>query len=137
MTTSAQPRRTRQRTAVSEVLTGAREFHTAQQVHDRLSARGDQVALATVYRTLQTMADAGELDTIRTPDGQAAYRHCVGGHVHHHHLICRSCGLTVEVEFGNFESLVAAVAANHGFTGVDHEIELYGLCRECSNAAAD
>lgn len=132
MSVTAQPRRTRQRAAVAEVLSEVREFHTAQQVHDLLADRHERVALATVYRTLQSMAEAGELDVIRTPEGQTAYRCCSRGHSHHHHMICRRCGHTVEVEFGNFEGLVAALARLHGFTDVAHEIELYGLCAECS-----
>lgn len=132
MSAPAQPRRTRQRAAVAAVLAQAREFRTAQQVHDLLSGRGDQVALATVYRTLQTMADVGEVDAIRTPDGTVAYRCCSQVHTHHHHLVCRNCGHTVEVEFGDFEGLVAAVARRNGFTAVAHEIELFGLCERCS-----
>lgn len=127
-----QPRRTRQRAAVTETLAAGREFQTAQQVHDRLDEGGERVALATVYRTLQSMAEAGEADVIRTPDGQSAYRFCDHRDTHHHHLICRNCGHTVEVEFGAFEGLVAAVAQRNGFTGVAHEIELYGLCADCS-----
>lgn len=120
---------------MSAALAEVREFRTAQQVHDLLVERGEQVALATVYRTLQSMADGGEVDAIRTPDGTSAYRCCSHGHTHHHHLICRNCGHTVEVELGNVEGLMAAVAHRHGFTGVAHEIELYGLCADCSAIA--
>ena len=120
---------------MSAALAEVREFRTAQQVHDLLVERGEQVALATVYRTLQSMADGGEVDAIRTPDGTSAYRCCSHGHTHTHHLICRNCGHTVEVELGNVEGLMAAVAHRHGFTGVAHEIELYGLCADCSAIA--
>ncbi|WP_040161128.1 Fur family transcriptional regulator [Nigerium massiliense] len=129
MTSTPGPRRaTRQRSAVSALMVGLDEFHTAQEVHDLLRHQGESVGLATVYRNLQAMADDGELDVVRTPDGQSAYRHCAGHH--HHHLICRACGHTVEVEFPNFEETVARVAAEHGFTAVDHEVELFGLCAD-------
>lgn len=131
MTTSPTHRQTRQRVAVAEALAGASEFQTAQQVHDRLATGDARVALATVYRNLQAMADAGEIDSIRTPDGQSAYRSC-SGTAHHHHLICRSCGKTIELDLGSFEGLVAGIAQRHGFTAVDHEIELFGLCAACS-----
>lgn len=133
MTSSTGRRHTRQRTAVADVLDGLDEFRTAQEVHDLLRGRGDGVGLATVYRNLQAMADAGEVDVVRTPDGQAAYRRCAEHH--HHHLICRRCGRTVEVEFPNFEDVVAALAGRHGFTSVDHEVELYGLCASCAAAS--
>ena len=76
------------------------------------------------------MAGGGELDAIRTPDGQAAYRTCSPGH--HHHLICRSCGRTVEVAVPPLEKLIGALAAEHDFASIDHEVEFFGLCRACS-----
>lgn len=133
VTSSPGPKRhTRQRTAVAEVLDDLAEFRTAQEVHDLLRHRGQGVGLATVYRNLQSMADDGDVDVVRTPDGQAAYRRCAEHH--HHHLICRVCGRAVEVEFPNFEALVSKLAAAHGFTAVDHELELYGLCADHGSA---
>nr|NLI50720.1 transcriptional repressor [Propionibacterium sp.] len=130
---SAAPlRQTRQRVAVAETLAAAAGFSTAQQVHERLVARGERVALATVYRHLQALAESGLADVLRTPDGQVAYRCCAHGQRHHHHLVCRRCGHTVEVEFGTFESIVEELAARHGFAEVTHELELFGICPRCS-----
>lgn len=126
---SAAQRRTRQRAAITELLAGATEFRTAQEVHARLRAAGDNVGLATVYRALQAMADAGELDVIRNLDGQAAYRNC--STEHHHHLICRSCGKTVEVSAPDFEAWAKSVAAEHGFAEIEHSLELFGRCGSC------
>jgi Fur family transcriptional regulator, ferric uptake regulator len=111
------------------VLTGLLEFRTAQQIHDELLHRGDRVGLATVYRTLQSMTDAGELDAIRNADGETAYRRCTTGH--HHHLVCRNCGRTVEVSGPAVESWASAVAEQHGFRDVSHDLEIFGTCREC------
>ncbi|WP_282006403.1 Fur family transcriptional regulator [Propioniciclava sinopodophylli] len=134
MTTTPQ-RRTRQRATIAEVLAELEEFRTAQDIHDLLRRRGDSVGLATVYRNLQAMAEAGEVDVVRTPDGQASYRACgEATHAHHHHLICRVCGRTLEVEFEGVEELIAALAAQHGFTDVDHSFELHGLCATCAAA---
>ncbi|MBA2414351.1 MAG: transcriptional repressor, partial [Geodermatophilaceae bacterium] len=58
-------RTTRQRTAVSALLGDLEEFRSAQHIHQLLRAQGDTVGLSTVYRTLQAMADAGELDVIK------------------------------------------------------------------------
>lgn len=133
MTSPAAPqRRTRQRAAVVEVLGGLRGFRTARDIHELLVARGERVGLATVYRTLQALADAGEADTIRTPDGQNAYSACGQAEHHHHHLICRRCGRTVEVEFESLEEVVGQLARRYGFTAVDHDLELFGLCPACS-----
>src|SRR4051795_8012471 len=122
-------RRTRQRAAVEEVVRELSEFRTAQQIHDDLRHRGDGVGLTTVYRNLQLMADAGELDAIRTTDGETAYRRCSGGH--HHHLVCRSCGRTVEVSGPAVERWASAVADEHGFREVSHDLEIFGTCSSC------
>ncbi|MEU5386167.1 Fur family transcriptional regulator, partial [Kitasatospora cineracea] len=93
---SPRARSTRQRTAVSAVLDEIEDFRSAQELHDMLKHRGDSVGLTTVYRTLQSLAEAGEVDVLRTAEGEAVYRRCSSGH--HHHLVCRHCGATVEVE---------------------------------------
>lgn len=123
-------RRTRQRAAVSSIMSALDDFRTAQEVHDELRHRGEPVGLATVYRCLQSMSEAGEVDMVRTPDGQAAYRRCSDGH--HHHLICRVCGRTVEVSLPDFEKWARTISAEHGFVDLDHELEFFGRCRDCS-----
>jgi Fur family ferric uptake transcriptional regulator len=122
-------RRTRQRVAVDQILAGRPEFRTAQEIHDELRHRGDRVGLTTVYRTLQTMTDAGELDAIRTVDGETAYRRCSTGH--HHHLVCRRCGRTVEVFGPAVETWANAVAEENGFREVSHDLEIFGTCDRC------
>lgn len=135
--TSTPPRRTRQRAAVATVLEDLEEFRTAQDIHDLLRRRGESIGLATVYRALQVLAEAGEADVVRTPDGQAAYRGCGQAAHHHHHLICRRCGTTVEFEMDGMEALVESLARRHGFTDVGHELELFGLCAACTALAGD
>ena len=128
--TAASPqRRTRQRAAVQEVLAELHEFRTAQQIHDELRRRGDSIGLTTVYRTLQSLSEAGELDALRNADGETAYRRCSDGH--HHHLVCRSCGRTVEVSGPAVERWANAVAAEHGFREVSHDLEIFGTCGSC------
>jgi len=130
MTEHPQRRTTRQRTTISEFLAHAGDFRTAQQIHEQLRMGGDRVGLATVYRTLQSMAEAGDVDMVRTADGESAYRRCTTSG-HHHHLVCRSCGRTEEIMARSVEAWAAAIAAEHGFTAVTHDVELYGLCASC------
>lgn len=124
------PRQTRQRAEIRNAVEVLASFATAQEIHDRMRHDGSGVGLATVYRTLQAMATGGELDSIRNPDGQVAYRTCSPGH--HHHLICRTCGRTVEVALPPLERLVAAMATDHGFARIDHEVEFFGICTACT-----
>ena len=122
---------TRQRTAVQQALASADGFLSAQALHDALRAGGAQVGLTTVYRHLQAMADAGEVDVLRTADGEAAYRQCAAD-AHHHHLVCRSCGAAVEVTGPAVETWAARVAKQHGFTDISHTLEVFGTCASCA-----
>ena len=123
-------RPTRQRAAVEALLGDIEDFMSAQGIHARLRGQGQTVGLATVYRTLQAMAADGDVDMMRTGDGEAVYRRCSTGH-HHHHLVCRSCGRTVEVEGPAVESWADRVSADNGFTDVHHTLEIFGTCSSC------
>ena len=122
-------RATRQRSAVAAALADSAEFRSAQDLHSLLRGRGEAIGLTTVYRTLQTMADAGEVDVLRQADGESVYRRCSTGH--HHHLVCRRCGRTVEVEGPTVEAWADRVARTHGFHDVEHTVEVFGTCSDC------
>jgi Fur family transcriptional regulator, ferric uptake regulator len=130
MTSADTMRQTRQRAAVSTLLQEVDGFHSAQELHAMLRERGDRVGLTTVYRTLQGMAEVGEVDVMRPPGGEHLYRRCSEGH--HHHLVCRSCGRTVEVEGPAVEAWSERVADAHGFTDVSHTLEIFGTCPDCA-----
>jgi len=124
-------RATRQRAAITELLDSLDEFRSAQELHDELRRRGENIGLTTVYRTLQAMSTAKLVDTLRTDTGESVYRVCSGQH-HHHHLVCRDCGRTVEVEGPTVERWTRAIAAEHGFAQVSHTLEIFGTCPDCS-----
>ena len=124
-------RATRQRAAVADILSRTEEFRSAQQIHAALDAEGTRVGLATVYRNLTALAGSGEVDQIRNAEGETLYRRC-DAHSHHHHLVCRSCGTTVEVSAAPLETWVARISQKNGFTDVEHTAELFGLCAACS-----
>lgn len=131
MKTSPRLRSTRQRTAVAELLDDVDDFRSAQEIHAMLRSRGDAVGLTTVYRTLQSLADAGEVDAIRTDEGETVYRRCETSR-HHHHLVCRFCGRTVEVQGPAVEKWAERVAAEAGFVDVTHTFEVFGTCADCA-----
>jgi len=123
-------RPTRQRAAVEAVLADIDDFLSAQDLHARLRTQGQSVGLATVYRTLQAMATDGDVDMMRTGDGEAVYRRCSSGY-HHHHLVCRSCGRTVEVEGPAVERWADKIGAENDFSDVVHTLEIVGTCSDC------
>jgi Fur family transcriptional regulator, ferric uptake regulator len=124
-------RGTRQAEALSAVLAGLPGFCSAQQIHAELRSRGEQVGLTTVYRHLQVLSEDGLVDAIRDASGETLYRRC-RSEAHHHHLTCRNCGRSVEVEGRAVEVWAVQVAAEAGFTDVGHTVELFGLCPDCS-----
>jgi Fur family ferric uptake transcriptional regulator len=124
---------TKQRAAITDLLDSVADFRSAQQLHELLRARGESTGLATVYRTLQNLADGGEVDILQTIEGENLYRRCARTE-HHHHLVCRSCGATVEIDGPTVESWAALVGSQHGFSDIEHTIELFGTCSACASA---
>jgi Fur family ferric uptake transcriptional regulator len=134
--TSIGVRSTRQRSAVVDLLREQAGFHSAQEYFDMLRTRGQRIGLTTVYRTLQAMVSSGDVDMIVGADGEARYRGCGQALGHHHHLVCRHCGRTVEISATEVEQWATSVAVAHGFTSVDHTVELVGTCRNCDAATS-
>lgn len=122
-------RPTRQRRAVSEVLSTITKFSSAQEVHSLLISRGEKVGLATVYRTLQALAETGAIDSLRNEDGEALYRACSTGH--HHHLVCTVCNKTTEIAAPEVEIWTEKIAREKGYVISGHIIEVFGTCKNC------
>lgn len=128
-------RGTRQAEALNAVLADLPTFSSAQDIHAELRRRGERVGLTTVYRHLQVLAADGAVDAIRDQAGETLYRRCET-RAHHHHVTCRSCGRSVEVEGRAVESWTQRVAAAAGFVDVDHTVEIFGRCPDCAGDRA-
>ncbi|MEE3125570.1 MAG: Fur family transcriptional regulator [Actinomycetota bacterium] len=122
-------RTTRQQTLVRELVAELDTLTSAQEIHQLLRSRGESVGLATVYRTLQTLSESAEVDSVRNESGEVLYRQC--STKHHHHLVCRACGRAVELTGPAVERWADKAAAEHGFTDVSHTVEIFGLCPDC------
>jgi len=126
-------RNTWQREAVREALDSNEGFVSAQGLHSSLRGAGSSIGLATVYRALADLATEGEADSLQSDQGESLYRACTPGQ-HHHHLICRNCGLTVEIEADAVEAWAHKVASDNGFTQASHIVDVFGLCAGCSTS---
>ena len=124
-------RNTPQKAAVKHALGEATGFVSAQQLHQTLKKHGSTIGLATVYRTLADLALAGEADSLQSKDAEVLYRACTTSH--HHHLICRECGLTLEIEAQKLEKWADEVAGEHGFASPSHNIDIFGICKACQS----
>jgi Fur family ferric uptake transcriptional regulator len=124
-------RNTWQKDAVRHALSDAKGFVSAGDLHLVLRNHGSTIGLATVYRALADLAGLGEADSLQSKDGEVLYRACTTAH--HHHLICRECGLTVEIEANRVEKWADEVANEHGFANPSHTIDIFGTCTACQS----
>ena len=125
-------RNTWQREAVRGALDSTEGFVSAQALHQHLRDEGSTIGLATVYRALADLATEGDADSLQQ-DGESLYRACTTDK-HHHHLICRNCGRTVEIEADPVERWAQEVAAANGFTNASHVVDIFGECAVCTAA---
>lgn len=122
-------RATRQRRTVLEALRERPDAVTAQTLHLELRQAGESVGLATVYRTLTALAEAGFLDTF-TRETEQAFRLC--GDAHHHHLVCEICNRVEEIAADEVERWVGHVASRRGYEVTGHRADIFGVCPTCA-----
>jgi Fur family transcriptional regulator, ferric uptake regulator len=120
---------TSQRLLVLEEL--SREPHdlNAQDLYRRLRGGGRRIGLATVYRTLGSLAQHGVIDTLAHTPGETCYRFCSDGH--HHHLVCSECHRVVELGDCGIEDWLTEAAAKENFVPTAHHVEVVGVCGAC------
>lgn len=123
-------RSTKQRSAIIEILSTSESFFSAQEIHTRLRNAGSAIGLSTVYRTLSALARANEVDLMLREDGESLYRLC--SQAHHHHLVCRGCGQTIEIQAEEVESWADEISKKHGFANIEHTLEIIGTCTNCA-----
>ena len=126
----ANTRNTAQRREVIGVLGRVQGFVSAQDLHELIIKDGGQISLATVYTQLRKLVESKDVDIVMTDRGESLYRRCVVD-VHHHHLACRNCGATVEVDSPQLEKWASEIASKNGFKDLRHVIELNGICQKC------
>ncbi len=124
-------RATDQRVLVLDALMSRSSDVTAQALYEELRATHPTLGLATVYRALGALADAGVIDSLQHGHG-TCYRFCAPGH--HHHLTCVDCHRVVEIHDCDVDGWADRIARTHGFSGVRHVVELSGTCADCRAA---
>ncbi len=134
-TATPRGRSTRQKRALAALLADSSGFRSAQDLFTELRGRGENVGLTTVYNQLGALAEAGEVDAVRTESGEVLYRRCATAS-HHHHLVCRHCRRTIEIEGPEVEQWADRVAQAHGFSDVSHTVEVEGTCTACAAVRA-
>ncbi len=123
---SPNERRTRQRTAIRDAIAEAGSPVSPREILTRAQSSVTGLGLATVYRTLKLLAEAGEVQTVEVPGESPRFE--LTGKGHHHHFYCRACGKVYEVDGcpGDFSELTP-----RGFSLDGHELMLFGNCAAC------
>jgi Fur family transcriptional regulator, ferric uptake regulator len=121
---------TRQRDLVAQVVFHADEHLSVEAIRKELKLQGEQVGMATVYRTLELLLESGLVRAHDFGEGFKRYEP-MAGQADHEHLICERCGRVVEFANERLERMLPVLADEHGFQHQRHRLEIYGVCREC------
>ena len=122
---------TQQRMSILKALTQPGPVHiTAQELFERVNPQHPEIGFATVYRFLRTLTQHNFVTELRMGGAPARYELTPGRH--HDHLMCTECGQIVEFENEQIERLQREVAQKNSFQLTGHVLELYGLCRSCT-----
>jgi Fur family ferric uptake transcriptional regulator len=124
------PRRT-----LAQLIGEQRGHFTAADLLAQAESRKVKIGRATVFRTLDLLAEQGALERLDLPSGEHAYVACAPQD-HHHHVVCRNCGASAEVEDEGLQAVVRDIGAHSGYHIENHRLELYGLCPRCQGSAA-
>jgi Fe2+ or Zn2+ uptake regulation protein len=124
------PRRT-----MAELIARREGHFTAADLLGDAGARRLRIGRATIFRALELYTELNALERIDLPSGEHAYVACEP--VHHHHVVCSSCGRTAEVEDHGMAAVADEIARRTGYRVDTHRLELYGLCPECQQSAAE
>ncbi len=122
---------TRERRLILREVFDIHDHFEAEDVVERLRARGDSVSRASVYRTLPLLVNSGLLREVHSSDKCSHYEH-VHGHEHHDHMICMQCGRILEFNDPELEHLEGVICRRARFQPRFHKLEIHGLCEECT-----
>ncbi len=87
------------------------------------------VTRATIFRSLDVLADLGVVERLDLPTGEHAFVACEP--VHRHHIVCSSCGRSTGVADHGLEAVAESIGRETGYRVDTHRLELFGRCPEC------
>jgi len=119
------------RRAVVDFLERQDCCRSAQEIHDGIVSEGGAVGVASVYRTLDTLADLRLVQRVDVGDGIARFEPFGGEDEHYHHLVCDDCGRVEPFTDAPLEQALARAAGRLGYAMQQHEIVLRGSCASC------
>lgn len=120
----------KQREQILDIFLKTEHHPTINDLYDLVRKKHPQIGLATLYRTMRVICDAGLARETDFGGGIRRFEHKYK-HQHHHHLVCLECDKIIEISSGKIEEIQRQLAKKHGFTIVRDTMEIYGICRVC------
>jgi len=121
----------KQREQILDIFLKTEQHPTIDDLHDLVKKRHPKIGLATVYRTMEVICDAGLARKVDFGGSIKRYEHKYK-HQHHDHLVCLKCGRIIEVMSPGIEKLQERPAKKHKFSAVRHRMEIFGICSSCN-----
>jgi Fur family transcriptional regulator, ferric uptake regulator len=128
-------RRTGARRSIADLIAARKGPFTAADLVEDARTRRLHIGRATIFRTLDVLADLHAVERLDLPSGEHAYVACEP--VHHHHVVCSSCGASRDVDDAGWRSVVHDIERTTGYRIDDHRLELFGVCPDCRRKAID
>jgi Fur family ferric uptake transcriptional regulator len=120
----------RQRRQILEVFLKTEKHPTINDLYDMVRKKNPKIGLATVYRAMRVICDAGLARETDFEDGTKRFEHEYK-HQHHHHLVCTKCGRVIEITSPRLEKLQKNLAKKHNFTVTKDTMKMFGVCEAC------
>ncbi len=119
---------TAQRQAILDLINASNRHWDAEEVSRALSDRGQPVGIATIYRGLTALDEAGLISSVQLSDRKRYER---ADKSHHDHMVCIECGRIEEFSQQKIEALQESAAREKGFEMSGHQLILFGRCAGC------
>lgn len=120
-------RRTAQRTAIQEALEAAGRPLSVEEILEAARADAPKLGIATVYRNIKVLLEAGEIAAVELPGQPPRYEQA--GAAHHHHFHCDGCGKVYDLPGCRS---AAEKGIPEGFRPERHEVTVFGQCADCA-----
>ena len=123
-------KQTAHRKIILETFLAGEGHRSVEDIYRKVQGEDSRIGYTTVYRTMKLLIQAGLAREIDLADGLTRYEHLYN-HTHHDHLVCTSCGTSIEFLNVEIEQIQNAASARLGFKVLDHKLQIYGLCSLC------
>lgn len=117
------------RRSIAELIAGRAGHFTAADLVADARRRRLGIGRATIFRTLDVLAELHAVERLDLPNGDHAYVACEP--VHHHHIVCSNCGQSRDIDDAGWRAVVRDIERRSGYRIDDHRLELFGRCPDC------